>query len=30
VLAVAMVRGGKVITGDPHFKEMDGVIFIGE
>lgn len=30
VLAVAMVKGGKIITGDPHFKDMNNVIYIGE
>ena len=31
VLAVAMVKGGKIITGDPHFKGMDRrVIYIGD
>jgi len=27
--AVARVRKGKVLTGDPHFKGIDGVIYIG-
>jgi len=30
VLAVAAVKGGKVLTGDPHFKNMNDVIYIGE
>jgi len=30
VLAVAKVKGGKVITGDPHFKDIGNVIYVGE
>lgn len=30
VLAVAMVKKGKVITGDPHFMDIGDVIYIGE
>jgi predicted nucleic acid-binding protein len=30
VLAVARVKGGKVLTGDAHFKDMNNVIYIGE
>jgi predicted nucleic acid-binding protein len=30
VLAVAIVKGGRVLTGDPHFKDMNNVTYIGE
>ncbi|HVC58014.1 MAG TPA: type II toxin-antitoxin system VapC family toxin [Candidatus Acidoferrales bacterium] len=30
VLATARHANGKVVTGDPDFKDIDGVIFIGQ
>ncbi len=29
VYAVAKTKGGRVLTGDPHFKNLDNVIYIG-
>ncbi len=29
VYAVARAKGAKVLTGDPHFKRLDDVIYIG-
>jgi predicted nucleic acid-binding protein len=29
VYATARARGGKVLTGDPHFKDLRDVVYIG-
>jgi predicted nucleic acid-binding protein len=29
ILAAANQEGAKIVTGDPHFKRMEGVMYLG-